>query len=41
MEPQLDAINRDLGQDPEALIRWALEQGPDRSSPPTSAPSRR
>ncbi|MBB3230458.1 phosphoadenosine phosphosulfate reductase family protein [Halomonas stenophila] len=27
MEPQLDAINRDLGQDPEALIRWALEQG--------------
>ncbi len=27
MEPQLDAINRDLGQDPEALVRWALEQG--------------
>ncbi|GED23306.1 phosphoadenosine phosphosulfate reductase family protein [Halomonas sabkhae] len=27
MEPQLDIINRDLGNDPEALIRWALEQG--------------
>ncbi|MDN3557977.1 phosphoadenosine phosphosulfate reductase family protein [Halomonas maura] len=27
MEPQLDAINRDLGRDPEALIRWALQQG--------------
>ncbi|MBB3143530.1 phosphoadenosine phosphosulfate reductase domain-containing protein [Halomonas organivorans] len=27
MEPQLDVINRDLGQDPEALVRWALEQG--------------
>ncbi|WP_299236183.1 phosphoadenosine phosphosulfate reductase family protein [uncultured Halomonas sp.] len=23
----LDIINRDLGQDPEALIRWALDQG--------------
>ncbi|MBB3190798.1 phosphoadenosine phosphosulfate reductase family protein [Halomonas cerina] len=27
MELQLDTINRDLGNDPEALIRWALEQG--------------
>lgn len=27
MEQQLDIINRDLGQDPEALIRWSLEQG--------------
>ena len=27
MEPQLDVINRELGNDPEALIRWALEQG--------------
>ncbi|WP_328717160.1 phosphoadenosine phosphosulfate reductase family protein [Halomonas elongata] len=27
MEPQLDVINRDLGNDPEALIRWALDQG--------------
>lgn len=27
METQLDIINRDLGQDPEALIRWSLEQG--------------
>ncbi|WP_136248896.1 phosphoadenosine phosphosulfate reductase domain-containing protein [Halomonas borealis] len=27
MEPQLDAINRDLGQDPEALVCWALAQG--------------
>ena len=27
MEQQLDIINRDLGQDPEALIRWSLAQG--------------
>ncbi|QEM81041.1 phosphoadenosine phosphosulfate reductase family protein [Halomonas binhaiensis] len=27
MEQQLDIINRDLGQDPAALIRWSLEQG--------------
>ncbi|TDR50549.1 phosphoadenylylsulfate reductase (thioredoxin) [Halomonas ventosae] len=27
MEPQLDVINRELGNDPEALIRWALDQG--------------
>jgi len=27
MEASLDAINRDLGNDPDALIRWALEQG--------------
>lgn len=27
MESQLDIVNRELGRDPEALIRWALEQG--------------
>jgi phosphoadenosine phosphosulfate reductase len=27
MQPQLDIINRELGKNPEALIRWALEQG--------------
>ncbi|MGM0704233.1 MAG: phosphoadenosine phosphosulfate reductase family protein [Pseudomonadota bacterium] len=27
MSESLDIINRDLGNDPEALIRWALEQG--------------
>jgi len=27
MTETLDIINRDLGQDPEALIRWALDQG--------------
>lgn len=27
MESQLDLVNRDLGNDPDALIRWALEQG--------------
>ncbi|WP_372612910.1 phosphoadenosine phosphosulfate reductase family protein [Halomonas sp.] len=27
MELELDIINRELGKDPEALIRWALEQG--------------
>ncbi|ALM51807.1 phosphoadenosine phosphosulfate reductase family protein [Halomonas huangheensis] len=27
MEQQLDIINRDLGSDPAALIRWSLEQG--------------
>lgn len=27
MEPQLDVINRELGNDPESLIRWALDQG--------------
>ncbi|WP_163560347.1 phosphoadenosine phosphosulfate reductase family protein [Halomonas sp. NO4] len=27
MEASLDVINRDLGHDPEALIRWALAQG--------------
>jgi len=27
MKPQLDVINRELGNDPEALIRWALGQG--------------
>ncbi|CAM3574235.1 phosphoadenosine phosphosulfate reductase family protein [Halomonas lysinitropha] len=27
MEPELDVINRELGNDPEALIRWALDQG--------------
>lgn len=27
MEQQLDIINRDLGTDPAALIRWSLEQG--------------
>ncbi|KAA0012491.1 phosphoadenosine phosphosulfate reductase family protein [Billgrantia pellis] len=27
MELSLDAVNRDLGSDPEALVRWALEQG--------------
>ncbi|MDY7115738.1 phosphoadenosine phosphosulfate reductase family protein [Halomonas sp. SSL-5] len=27
MTETLDIINRDLGQDPEALIRWALNQG--------------
>ncbi len=27
MTATLEIINRDLGQDPEALIRWALEQG--------------
>lgn len=27
METQLDIVNRELGRDPEALIRWALKQG--------------
>ncbi|GHE21451.1 phosphoadenosine phosphosulfate reductase family protein [Halomonas urumqiensis] len=27
METQLDIVNRDLGNDPDALIRWALKQG--------------
>jgi len=27
MAAQLDVINRELGRDPDGLIRWALEQG--------------
>ena len=41
MELDLDALNAELGNQPEKLVQWAIGLGNPPSAPPTSAPSKR